>query len=363
MSHNQVNIVNFQNGDVVPSAIIGPKTTVIQKTALTKTLIDSLTPVTLPDMTMVGRTGHFLVSFNGQFTIKDTSSITASSEVDLIALYAELTGLTATVTNHAAVYGSETLGPGVYHQPAASSIAGNLTLDAGGNANALFVFRCVGAFATGASTEIILTNGATSNNVWFVSGGASSTGASTIMRGNLLANQAAASTGASTQMEGRLMTVNGAVGIGATSTFTTPTGTSVSDLGSFLNDFSIFAGAGSISNTGASVISGNIGTDFGSITGFETATVNGIMYPGALASLGKVYWGIYINGTLAPHTQRSATRSYLAIGTEFPMILSSMISVTAGQIISIRAYATIGEVLVEQSKTLVIEPIANVAFL
>jgi hypothetical protein len=363
MSHLQASIINFETGDIVPSGIVTQKTYVVQRTADAPTLINNAVAGVIPDMSVVAKRGQYLVSFNGQFIVNDTSSLTLSTKTELIALYDELVALTATVTNHAAAYGSgETLSPGVYTQAAASSLVGTLTLDGGGDSSALFVFRCAGAFATAASSEIVLTNGATSNNVWFVAEGAASTGASTIFRGSLLANQAAASTGASTEIEGRLLAITGAVGVGAATIFTTPTGTSASTLGTFLPTFSIFAGTGSVSNTGASEVPLNIGTNAGTITGFETATVEGLLYPAGEALIGKIFYGIYVDGVLTPHSLRSATRPHLLVGSEFPMIISTVISVTRGQTIDIRAYSSIGEHTIDACKILVVSPISNVIF-
>jgi hypothetical protein len=364
MSHLQASIINYETGDIIASGISTTKSYVVQRTTESPTLINNTVAGTIPDMTASPKAGQYMVSFNGQFIVNDTSSLTLSTKNELIALYNELNSLTATVTNHAAAYGSgETLGPGVYTQAAASSVTGILTLDGGGDPNALFVFRCAGAFATAASSEIALTNGASSNNVWFVSEGAASTGASTIFRGSLLSNQAAASTGASTQIEGRLLAITGAVGVGAATIFTTPTGTSVSTVGSSLPTFSIFAGTGSLSNTGASVIPLNIGTNSGTITGFETATVTGLQYPGGLALIGKIFYGIYLDGVLVPHSLRSATRPEILVGEEFPLIVRAVVSIGAGQIIDIRAYSTIGEHTIAASKIFIVQPISNVVFL
>jgi len=192
---------------------------------------------------------------------------TAQAKVDLTALYDGLEALPATVTDHAATHGSETLGPGVYTQVGAMNITGTLTLN--GSATDLFVFRCAGAFTTGASAEVILTGGAVSSNVFFLSHGASSTGANTVFRGNLLAIFGDLSTGAGTTLEGRALAIGGAIALGDSTTVTAPTGTSVQALGT-LDSFSLFTSAGAISTTGTgTTVELGIGTHNGAITGFE----------------------------------------------------------------------------------------------
>ena len=210
----------------------------------------------------------FVITVKGLKRLYEVGEETAQAKTDLVALYDRLVALTATVTDHAATHGSETLGPGVYTTAGAMNITGTLTLN--GSPTDLFVFRCAGAFTTGASAEVILTGGAVSSNVWIVAEGAASTGASTVFRGNIMANTAAVSTGASTSIEGRMMAISGAVGIGAASIVTAPTGTSVQALGT-LDSFNLFTGTGAISTTGTdTTVALGIGTNSGAITGFGT---------------------------------------------------------------------------------------------
>ena len=351
-------IINFETGEIVRSGIIGRQTQVVQRSTGTN-VINKNTPANpITDMTISPPSGTYLAQFNGQFRVLDTSSVTSQAKTDLIALYDELSALTATVTNHASDYGNgESLGPGVYTQAAASTITGTLTLNGGGDANSLFVFRSVGAFSTAASSTVVLTNGATSSNVWFVSEGAASTGANSVMKGSLLANVAAASTGAGSSIEGRLFAITGAPSLGAITTMTEPVGTNVSTVGGTLVEFSIFAGTGDVSNAGASTIPLNIGTDSGTITGFDDATVSGVLYPGGASTIGKLFYGIYLDGVLIPETLRNSTRPYLAIGAEFPIVLQSVIKMTPGQTIDVRVYATIGEMVVTAAKSFVLIPI------
>jgi hypothetical protein len=300
-------------------------------------------PTVITDMSLTLTAGEYLMLFNSEYS-ETIDRLTATAAVDLVTLYNYLKNLPATVTDHAAAYGGgETLSPGVYTQAAASSISGTLTLDAGGDPSALFVFRSVGALSTGALTEIVLINGAVSNNVWWVAEGAISTSAGSIIRGSLLTNQAAVSTGASTEVEGRMLAINGAAAVGDTSIFTAPTGTSTAPLGSIAL-FSIFTAVGAISNTGASVIALSVGTDSGAITGFETATVGGQIYPGGAASLAIISYGIYIDSVLVANTLRSQVQPRDRVG--WPMTLMSPVTITGTQTVDVRTQVPIGEFVI-----------------
>jgi len=193
----------------------------------TAVVADSDTATTITGMTLSPPAGTYLASFSSEYVSTLTGSVTATAAADLATLYSELTNLAVTDSTHAAAFGSETLGPGVYTVPAAWSIAGTLTLN--GGPTDLFVFRGVGALTTSNHAEIVLTGGATSNNVFWVSQGAISTGTNVTLKGSFIANQAANDPGAGLTLEGRILTINGAISIN-TATITAPTGTVNSSL-------------------------------------------------------------------------------------------------------------------------------------
>ena len=308
----------------------------------TTTTINSQTPLPIPGMTATPSAGSYLVNFNSQFTVDDTTSQTLQAKTDVIALYDELMALVSTETRAGSVYGNgETLTAGVYDFAAATSLNGVLTLNAEGDSTKQFVFRCTGAFTTNTFSEVALTGSALSSNVWFVSEGAGSTGADTIFRGSILANQAAVSTGARTTMEGRLLAITGENSIDTT-TFTIPTGTSQSTLGTISN-FTMFTGTGAVGNAGASVVPQNVGTNAGAITGFATATVGGSIIPAGAGTISIFRCGVYVDGVLINNSLRSTSRPFVAETFEFPVILQTIATITTGQTIDIRAYAELGE--------------------
>jgi hypothetical protein len=334
------NFKDFNSGFSRASGSGAQKVTAITKdTGLL--IVDNTTPTIITDMTASLNAGSYLVNFNAEFIHNNLDSVTSVAKTDLLALYNELMALPATQTGHIPTYGSETLLAGVYTQTGATNITGTLTLNANGNPNAVFVFRCAGAFTTGASAEIVLTGGALSSNVWFVSEGASSTGASTVFRGSIISNQAAVSTGAFTSIEGHMFTVTGAIGIGNASVFTESVGASQLTLGS-LTAFSLFAGIGNLTNTGASNIALSVGTNSGTITGFNTATVGGSIIPGGSSPLSILHCAVYIDGIIINDSLRSITRSSSIENVECPIVLQTVATITLGQTIDIRAYSEIG---------------------
>jgi hypothetical protein len=157
--------------------------------------------------------GFETATVNGN--IYAANAVTAQCSADLVAAYNQLSATTTTVI-HAAVLGNgETVLPGVYTMAAAASIAGQLTLDAQGDPDAVFIFKVGAAFTTGAATTVSLINGAAACNVFWIADGAISMAASTIMRGTLISNNGAISMAAGGTLEGRMFSTTGAVSVDA----------------------------------------------------------------------------------------------------------------------------------------------------
>ncbi len=141
---------------------------------------------------------------------------TAQANLDVNSAYESLNNMVSTAT-HAAAFGTgETVSPGVYFNAGAGSLSGTLTLDGGGNSDAIFVFKFGGAFSVAALSKIILANGARRCNVFWVGGAGSATGAVTIgaasiLKGTFLSHGGACNSGAGTFLAGRQLSTGGAV--------------------------------------------------------------------------------------------------------------------------------------------------------
>tara|TARA_B100000809_G_scaffold35204_1_gene30953 strand:- start:16338 stop:18479 length:2142 start_codon:yes stop_codon:yes gene_type:complete len=145
--------------------------------------------------------------------IQNTNSVTLQTALDLNDLVTQISNTVTTNSSHAAAFGSETLYPGVYALAGASSIAGTLILDAQGDSDAQFIFKIGGALTTGASATVVLINGASSKNIFWVAKGAVSMAASTTISGTLIGNPGAVSMGAGGLLNGRLLSSAGAISL------------------------------------------------------------------------------------------------------------------------------------------------------
>ena len=298
----------------------------------------STSDVVITDMSKtIVEAGTYSIHFNAQLNIPTanytTGFSTSTAVADLNLIYTDIMAIPVT-GNHILTFGSgEILFPGVYNVSGAASIAGTLTLNGNNEINPIFIIRAnAGAFNTGAGTNIILTNGATANNVFWIADGAIGLGANTNISGTLFSHGAAVA-GANSIVTGRLLTTLGAISFGQ-GTLTLPSGNSIINFRS-LSNFVIFTSSGGDANTGASVYNGNIGTGSGAITSFETATVNGTIFqPGSTTLVTPINhmatFSLYKNGVLIPNSSRTRTQLPSDIS------LLALSSIEAGDTVDVR---------------------------
>jgi hypothetical protein len=116
--------------------------------------------------------------------------------------------------------GGQTLStPGVYYSSAAFALSKTLTLDAKNNPDGKWIFESAGALASAAETSVKFksANTGSPNNVFWEIAGAATTGAGSIMIGNVIA-VGGIDIGAVATWTGNLTSINGPVTLGAGST-------------------------------------------------------------------------------------------------------------------------------------------------
>ncbi|MEA2348819.1 MAG: hypothetical protein QOG62_2606 [Thermoleophilaceae bacterium] len=131
------------------------------------------------------------------------------AHADLVAAYTEVAGRTGGLPLAGAL-GGVTLSPGLYTINMAASNTGTLTLDGGGDPNAVFVIQINGAMAFAAGSHVVLTGGARASRVFWQVNGAGALGANATFAGTLMALDAVG-IGANTQVNGRAFARNGAL--------------------------------------------------------------------------------------------------------------------------------------------------------
>ena len=109
------------------------------------------------------------------------------AQQELDALWASLDIKEATTDLTGKDLGGMTLKAGVYKFSSSAELTGTLTLDGNGDPTSTFVFQIGSTLVTATSAEVVLTNGALAENVFWVVGSSATLGTSTNFDGKILA--------------------------------------------------------------------------------------------------------------------------------------------------------------------------------
>ncbi|MBI2416662.1 MAG: DUF3494 domain-containing protein, partial [Ignavibacteriales bacterium] len=120
--------------------------------------------------------------------------VVSSAKDALAAAYIDAQGRTLNAIALPGQLGGLTLTPGLYINSTSSGISGAgltsiLTLDAGGNPNAVWIFKMGSTLITAAGTSIVLTGGAQWTNIYWSVGTSATLGTNSVFYGNILADQ------------------------------------------------------------------------------------------------------------------------------------------------------------------------------
>jgi hypothetical protein len=204
---------------------------------------------------------------------------------DLTIAYNDAAGRTVSPIGVAENLGGQTLYPGLYKSTGTLEItSGDLTLDAQGDANAVWIFQIASSFNMTSGRQVFLSGGAKASNIFWQVGSAATFGTTCVMKGTILAGtNITFATGAS--LEGRALAKTASVTLQGN----TIGGTAASPLrpivflGTTAN-FKVLAGS-KINNTGTTSITGDIGVSPSTIiNGFPPGTFTGVQYPGDATS-------------------------------------------------------------------------------
>jgi hypothetical protein len=147
---------------------------------------------------------------NGTQHINDT--IANQAKLDIIGAYNEAAAKTsAEAVTLSGNIGGLTLTPGLYFSTSSLSISsGDVTFDAMGDANAVFIIQIASAFTTTSGRAVILSGGASASNIFWNVGSSATFGTTTVMKGTVLAVESITfNTGAT--LDGRALTRTGGV--------------------------------------------------------------------------------------------------------------------------------------------------------
>jgi Ice-binding-like len=137
--------------------------------------------------------------------------IARQAKLDLTRAYNDAMGRTHNPIKVAGNIGGQTLYPGLYKSTSSLAISsGDLTLDARGHSDAVWVFQIASKFVMTTGRSVILTKGARARNVFWAVGSSATFGTGCSFYGSILAHQSI-SMATGTVMTGRALARVGAV--------------------------------------------------------------------------------------------------------------------------------------------------------
>jgi hypothetical protein len=143
-------------------------------------------------------------------TIHSNDGVAQQAQNDLTTAYNFLAGQAFNVDLSGQDLGGLTLTAGVYRFSSSAQLTGTLTLNAQGNANAVFIFQIGSTLTTASSSSVLVINGGQNCNVFWQVGSSATLGTGTAFKGSILALTSITLTTSAT-VSGRVLARNGAV--------------------------------------------------------------------------------------------------------------------------------------------------------
>lgn len=150
-------------------------------------------------------------------SVTNAESLTAAKN-DLTIAYNEAAGLVSTdQVLLSGNIGGLTLTPGLYKSSGSLEISsGDLTFDAQGNSNAVFIIQIASSLNTTSDRKIILIGGASAANIFWQVGSSATIGTTSVFKGTIMADQSI-SVNSDANIKGRLFARIGAVTVSSSS--------------------------------------------------------------------------------------------------------------------------------------------------
>jgi hypothetical protein len=204
------NVVPVQTTSMTPVPMAGTSNlAVLAGSAVTNTGATNITgDLGLSPGTSVG--GFPPGILNGILRIND--AIATQAKLDLTAAYNDAAGRTSTdIVTLSGNIGGLTLTPGLYKSTSSLAISsGDLTFDAKGNADAVFIIQIASTLTTTSGRKVILSGGASAANIFWQVGSSATLGTTSVFKGTIMAMQSITlNTGAT--LTGKALARNGGV--------------------------------------------------------------------------------------------------------------------------------------------------------
>ena len=212
---------------------------------------------------------------NGVMHNQDGAS--AQCAADLLAAYNQLNASVATFFPAPLLGNGASLNAGIYSIGSAATLNLELVLNAQGDPNAVFIFKIQGPLSTNAGSRVKLINGALACNVFWKVEGLVTMAPGSHMKGTIIANNAAINMNSGDTLEGRALVTAGAITVDGLFAYT-PIGCGSPVLNG-AGCYGVFSSNGAVTNSGITAVTGDVGSNVGLATGFNTLSVSGKVHP------------------------------------------------------------------------------------
>jgi ice-binding like protein len=147
-------------------------------------------------------------TLSGALHAQDDAAVQA--QADVLVAFDDLASATCETDLTGQELGGLTLSPGVYCFDTTAGVTGDLTLDGGGDANAVWIFQVGSAVTTATGSSVAMSGGGSACNVFWKVGTSATLGTGSSFKGNVLASASISLTSGSS-LEGRALALNAAV--------------------------------------------------------------------------------------------------------------------------------------------------------
>jgi len=124
-------------------------------------------------------------------TLQINTNLSTQGKIDLTAAFNDAAGRTSKeIVTLSGNIGGLTLTPGLYKSTSSLAISsGDLTFDAKGNTNAVFIIQIASSLTTTSGRKVFLKGNASASNIYWQIGSSATFGTTSVMKGTIMAMQ------------------------------------------------------------------------------------------------------------------------------------------------------------------------------